>query len=173
MSGGVALIRADGLAGRILLLRGLRVMIDADLAQLYGVTTAQLNQQVRRNRARFPADFMFQLSPDERAEVITNCDHLRKLRFSPNRPHAFTEHGAVMLASVLNSERAVETSVQIVRAFIRLREAMGAHRDLARKLEALERKYDGQFKVVFQALRQIMAPAAPKTRRIGFRTTRS
>jgi hypothetical protein len=113
MSGGVALVHADGLAGRILLLRGLRVMIDADLAELYGVTTAQLNQQVRRNQDRFPADFMFQLSSEERAEVITNCDHLRRLRFSPNLPYAFTEHGAVMLASVLNSERAVETSVQI------------------------------------------------------------
>jgi hypothetical protein len=164
---------ADGLAGRILLLRGRRVMIDADLAELYDVTTASLNQQVRRNRGRFPADFMFQLSPAEKAEVITNCDHLRRLKFSPNLPYAFTEHGAVMLASVLSSARAVEASVHIVRAFIQLREAVGAHRDLARKLDALERKYDGQFKVVFQALRQIMAPVAAKARRIGFRTEKS
>ncbi len=174
MSESVARVRdADGLAGRILLLRGLRVMIDADLAEIYEVTTAQLNQQVRRNRDRFPTDFMFLLSPAEKAEVITNCDHLRKLKFSPNLPYVFTEHGAVMLASVLSSERAVETSVEIVRAFIRMREAIGAHRELARKVEALERKYDGHFKVVFQALRQIMAPRERSQRRIGFRSTRS
>ncbi len=173
MSESVALVRAAGLDGRILLLRGQRVMLDADLAEVYGVTTAQLNQQVRRNRDRFPADFMFQLSPTEKAEVITNCDHLVKLKFSATQPYAFTEHGAVMLASVLNSTRAVDTSVQIVRAFVRLREAIGAHRDLARKLEVLERKYDGQFKVVFEALREIMAPPAAKRRKIGFRGARA
>lgn len=168
-----ALVQSTGLAGRILLLRGLRVMIDADLAEIYGVTTAQLNQQVRRNRDRFPADFMFQLSPEEKHEVITNCDHLRKLKFSPNRPYAFTEHGAVMLASVLSSSRAVETSVLIVRAFIRLRQAIANQRDLARKVDLLERKVDGQFEVVFEALRQIMAPPKKKQRKIGFLAARS
>jgi hypothetical protein len=169
MSESVALVPTVGLDARILLLRGKRVMIDADLAEIYGVTTARLNEQVRRNLGRFPADFMFQLSAEEKSEVIANCDHLRKLKFSATRPYVFTEHGAVMLASVLNSAQAVETSVQIVRAFIRLREALGAHRELARKLEALERKYDGQFKVVFQALRQIMAPPLAKRSKIGFR----
>ena len=174
MSESVALVRGAGLDGRILFLRGLRVMLYADLAEIYGVSTAQLNQQVRRNRGRFPADFMFQLSITEKAEVITNCDHLRRLKFSPTRPYAFTEHGAVMLASVLSSARAVETSVQIVRAFIRLREAIGAHRDMARKLEVLEKKYDGQFKVVFEALREIMAPPrAAKGRKIGFKGARA
>jgi len=172
MNESVALIRTGGLDGRILLLRGLRVMLDADLADVYGVPTKRLNEQVRRNRERFPDDFMFQLTVAEKDEAVANCDHLRKLRYSPNRPYAFTEHGAVMLASVLSSERAVEASVQIVRAFIHLREAIGAHRDLERKVEALERKFDGQFKVVFEALRQIMAPA-PSKRRIGFHTTRS
>jgi ORF6N domain len=173
MSDSVALVRGGGLDGRILLLRGQRVMLDADLAEVYGVTTARLNEQVRRNLGRFPADFMFQLSPKEKSEVIANCDHLRKLKYSPTRPYAFTEHGAVMLASVLNSTRAVETSVQIVRAFVRLREAIGAHRDLARKLEVLERKYDGQFKVVFEALREIMAPPVVRRRKIGFRGARA
>ena len=173
MTESVALITAGGLEGRILLLRGLRVMLDTDLAEIYGVPTKRLNEQVRRNRSRFPSDFMFQLTLAEKEEVVAKCDHLRRLKFSPNQPYAFTEHGAVMLASVLSSERAVEASVQIVRAFIRMREAIGAHRDLARKVDALERKYEGQFKVVFQALRQIMAPPAVKRRSIGFRAARS
>jgi hypothetical protein len=169
MSETTELIRAGSLDGRILFLRGLRVMLDADLADVYGVTTSQLNQQVRRNLDRFPADFMFQLFPEEKGEVITICDHLRKLKYSPTRPYAFTEHGALMLASVLNSATAVAASIQIVRAFIRLREAIGAHRDLARKLDVLERKYDGQFQAVFEALRQLMAPPTEKRRKIGFR----
>jgi hypothetical protein len=173
MSESVALVRTRGLEGRILLLRGLRVMLDTDLAEVYGVTTKRLNEQVRRNRDRFPADFMFQLSAAEKDEVVANCDHLRRLKFSATRPHAFTEHGALMLASVLNSATAVAASIQIVRAFIRLREVIGAHRDLARKLDVLERKYDGQFKVVFEALREIMAPPMAKRRKIGFRGARA
>jgi hypothetical protein len=173
MSEATALVRGGSLDGRILLLRGLRVMLDADLAEVYGVSTKRLNEQVRRNRDRFPADFMFQLDAAEKAEVVANCDHLRKLKFSATRPYAFTEHGAVMLASVLNSAKAVAASVQIVRAFIRLRQAIGAHRDLARKLDVLEKKYDGQFQVVFEALRQVMAPSVKKTRRIGFQTART
>lgn len=169
MSDAITLVRSGGLDGRILLLRGLRVMLDADVAEVYGVTTARLNEQVRRNRGRFPPDFMFQLSPEEKVEVIANCDHLLKLKFSATRPYAFTEHGALMLASVLNSATAVAASIQIVRAFVRLREAIGAHRDLARKLDILERKYDGQFQAVFEALRQLMAPPPEKRRKIGFR----
>lgn len=143
-------------------------MLDSDLAELYGVATKRLNEQVRRNVSRFPLDFMFQLTAKEKTEVVANCDHLQHLRFSSALPHAFTEHGAVMLASVLNSPIAVEASIQVVRAFIRLREILSAHKGLAQKLESLERKYDAQFKVVFDAIRRLMAPPSPPRRRIGF-----
>jgi len=136
---------------------------------VYAVPTKRLNEQVRRNHARFPADFMFQLTAQEKAEVVASCDHLRSLKFSPVRPYAFTEHGALMLALVLNSPVAVAASIQIVRAFVRLRELALMHKDLASKLAALERKYDARFKVVFDAIRQLMAPPAPRTKRIGFR----
>jgi hypothetical protein len=172
MRGAIALTQGEALDGRILLLRGRRVMLDVDLAGLYGVTTKRLNEQVRRNRDRFPGDFMFQLTVGEKKEVVAICDHLGKLRFSTSLPYAFTEHGALMLASVLNSPTAVAASIQIVRAFIRLRETVAAHRELARKIDKLEKKYDGQFKVVFEALRQVMAPPALKIRRIGFRSVR-
>lgn len=113
---------------RILTIRGEKVMLDADLAAVYGVATKALNQAVKRNGERFPSDFRFQLTKAERDEVVTNCDHLRSLRFSPVRPWAFTEHGAIMAASVLNSPRAVEMSLFVVRAFIRLREVATATR---------------------------------------------
>jgi hypothetical protein len=145
------------------------VIIDADLAALYGVPTKRLNEQVRRNAGRFPEDFSFQLSPTDKAEVVANCDHLARLRFSPSLPHAFTEHGAIMAANVLNSERAVAMSVHVVRAFVRLRELVAAHKDLVKRLDELETRYDEQFKVVFDAIRELMAPPAPKPKRkIGF-----
>jgi len=153
----------------ILTIRGQRVLLDADLAALYGVSTRVLNQAVKRNQDRFPEDFMFRLTEAEKAEVITVCDHLRPLRFSPSLPHAFTEHGAIMLASVLSTPIAVQTSVHVVRAFVRLREVLATHKDLARKLEELEQKYDAQFKVVFDAIRQLMVPPAKAPRSIGFR----
>jgi hypothetical protein len=159
---------ARPLEDRILIIRGHRVMLDADLADLYGVTTKRLNEQVKRNRERFPAEFMLRLTIREKAEVVANCDHLKQLKFSPTLPYAFTEHGALMLANVLSSEVAVRASVQVVKAFVRLREALGAHKDLARRLAELEKKYDSQFKVVFDAIRQLMEPAKPKPRRIGF-----
>ncbi len=152
----------------ILLIRGQKDMLDADLAMLYGVTTKALNQAVKRNRDRFPSDFMFELRPEEKEEVVTICDHLSRLRFSYALPHAFTEHGVLMLANVLNSERAVRVSVQIIRAFVRLRETVAAHADLARKLVEMERKYDAQFKVVFDAIRALMKPPAKPVRKIGF-----
>ena len=111
---------------------------------------------------------MFQLTKEEKAEVVTNCDHLRRLKFSPTLPYAFTEHGAVMLANVLNSQVAIQVSIQIVRAFIRLREAVASHKDLARRLDELEKKYDTQFRVVFDAIRRLMTPPEPKKRKIGF-----
>ena len=157
---------------KILVLRGQRVMLDADIAGLYGVTTSRLKEQVRRNRERFPEDFMFQLTRAEKTEVIAKCDHLQRLKFSPVLPVAFTEHGALMLANVLKSSRAVRISIEVVRAFVRLREAVVSHRDLAAKLERLERKYDRQFKVVFVAIRALMNPARRRARRIGFRPNR-
>ena len=161
-------IPAEPIERRILLIRGQKVMLDADLAELYGVPTKALNQAVKRHRERFPADFMFRLTRAEKREVVTNCDHLRKLKFSPALPSAFTEHGALMLASVLNSQRAVEVSVFVVRAFIKLREMLASNRELARRLEELENKYDAQFKVVFDAIRELMRPPEKSRHRIGF-----
>ena len=152
----------------ILLIRGHKVMLDADLARLYGVTTKRLNEQVRRNRDRFPDDFMFRLTDAEKKEVVANCDHLKTLKFSPNLPYAFTEHGAVMLASVLNSPVAVDVSIQIVKTFIRLREFLVSNKELAKKIEELEKKYDTQFKIVFDAIRQLMSAPEPKKKKIGF-----
>jgi hypothetical protein len=161
--------RLDRIAARILLVRGAKVMIDADLAELYGVTTKRLNEQVKRNSKRFPEDFVFQLSRAERDEVVANCDHLSRLKYSPTLPYAFTEHGAIMAANVLNSTRAVEMSVHVVRAFVRLREMITSHKDLAKRLDELEAKYDEQFRVVFDAIRELMRPPEQKAKRkIGF-----
>ena len=144
-------------------------MIDADLAALYGVSTKRLKEQVRRNADRFPADFMFKLTSKEKAEVVANCDHLSRLRFSPYLPYAFTEHGTLMLANVLSSPRAVRASVQIIRTFVRLREMLSSNLELARKLEALEKKYDQQFKIVFEAVQQLLTEPDRQKRPIGFR----
>lgn len=169
----------------IFLIRGQKVMLDSDLAKLYGVTTKRLNEQVKRNKGRFPDDFMFQLSVDEKAEVVANCDHLSRLKFSPALPFVFTEHGAIMAASVLNSERAVDISVYVVRAFVRLRRIVGMNKDLAHKLSELERKvesHDGAIRSLVTAIRQLMQAPEPKETKIGFivkergakyRTTRS
>lgn len=166
------LIPIDMIERKILLIRGEKVMLDADLAALYGVTTKRLNEQVKRNRERFPNDFMFQLTEEEKAEVVANCDHLKRLKFSPTLPYAFTEHGAIMLASVLNSPIAVQTSVLVVRAFVKLREMLATHKDLAKKLKEIEKKYDAQFKGVFDAIRELMRPPETKRRKIGFRRER-
>lgn len=119
---------------RILLLRGQKVMLDADLAELYGVETKRLNEQVRRNIERFPEDFMFRLTAEEKAEVVANCDHLAKLKYSASLPYAFTEHGALMLGNVLKSARAVEMSLRVVRAFVHLRELLAPTRSLPTNL---------------------------------------
>ena len=154
---------------KIYLIRGLKVMLDTDLAVLYGVTTKRLNEQVKRNHDRFPEDFMFQLNEKEKAEVVANCDHLRRLKFSPKFPYAFTEHGAIMLAAVLNSPIAVQASIQVVRVFVSLRKMLASNTELSRKLDALEKKYDYQFKIVFDAIRQLMTPPEPREKKIGFR----
>jgi len=166
------LIPAERIENSILVIRGEKVMLDADLAILYGVSTKRLNEQVKRNRDRFPVDFMFQLSENEKAEVVANCDHLKRLKFSPNLPYAFTEHGAIMLATVLNSPVAVQASIQVVRAFVKLRQMLATNKDLAHKLEQLERKieeHDEEIKAIFNAIRQLMTlPEKPK-RKIGFK----
>jgi hypothetical protein len=155
----------------ILFIRGLKVMLDVDLALMYGVETRRLNEQVKRNIDRFPTDFMFQLTDKEKNEVIANCDHLVKIKFSRTNPYAFTEHGAIMLASVLNTPTAIHTSVRIVRAFIKLREIIATNKELAKKLSELEAKYDKQFKIVYQALQELMQPEIPDDERprIGYK----
>ncbi|MFZ0827205.1 MAG: ORF6N domain-containing protein [Verrucomicrobiia bacterium] len=162
------LVPVERIEKAILSIRGEKVMLDSDLAELYGVSTGALNQAVKRNLGRFPRDFMFQLTEIEKSEVVTNCDYLARLKFSPHLPYAFTEHGALMLANVLNSERAAQTGVQVVRAFVRLRQMLASNAELARKLATLENKYDAQFKVVFDAIRQPMSPPARPKREIGF-----
>jgi len=145
-------------------------MIDRDLAELYGVETRRLNEQVKRNIERFPNEFMFQLTKDEKTWVIANCDHLSKLKFSRTNPYAFTEHGTLMLASILNTEVAIQTSIHIVKAFVELRELIQTNSELSAKLEKLEKKYDKQFNVVFKALKQLINNPKPKRRKIGFVT---
>lgn len=169
MSNQETVIPIERIEKKIFLVRGQKVMLDADLAELYGVPTKRLNEQVKRNRDRFPADFMFQLTAEEKTEVVANCDHLSKLKYSAVPPNAFTEHGAIMAASVLNTERAIEVSVFVVRAFVKLREMLATHKDLAGKLDEMEKKYDAQFKVVFEAIRQLMTEPEKPRRPIGFR----
>jgi len=169
----------------ILVIRNQKVIIDADLAALYGVPTRRLNEQVKRNSGRFPDDFMFVLSAEEKAEVIANCDHLSRLKFSKSLPFAFTEHGAIQAANVLASPQAIEMGVYVVRAFVRLRELVVTHKELVSRLdnleqttEALSMQHDtfarntrAQLKQVFDAIRELMTPPEPtKKRPIGFVT---
>jgi hypothetical protein len=167
------LVPIERIERAILLIRGHKVMLDADLAVLYGVETRALVQAVRRNVERFPDDFMFQLSKEEHA-ALRSQNVISKPKGRGGRrypPYAFTEQGVAMLSSVLRSERAVQVNVQIMRTFVKLRRLLATHEDLARRLDALERKYDRQFKVVFDAIRELMAPPDPKPRRrIGFGT---
>jgi hypothetical protein len=165
------LILRETIERKILLVRGLKVMLDSDLAKLYGVSTKRLNQQVRRNLKRFPADFMFQLTKEEYEALRLHFATLNEGRGRHRKylPFAFTEQGVAMLSSVLNSERAIAVNIEIMRAFVQFRQLLSTHRDLARKLEELEEKYDEQFAVVFQAIRQLMEPPEPPPkRRIGF-----
>jgi hypothetical protein len=164
----------DRIQPLILTLRGQHVLIDSDLAGLYGTSTKALNQAVKRNRERFPKDFRFQLTAAEKEEVVTNCDHLAQLKFSRTRPYAFTEHGTIMAATVLSTPRAVEVCVFVVRAFIKLRALAVQHRELSRRLDELERKvgsHDTTIRQVVAAIREFMQPppAPPRRGRIGFR----
>ena len=167
-----AAVAVDAIAGRIALLRGQRVNVDADLAALYGVPTKRLNEQVKRNADRFPEDFMFQLSAGEKAEVVANCNRLAKLKFSKSLPYVFTEHGALMVASILSTPRAVDVSLYVVRAFVRLRELLSSKKELAGKLAELDRNLKGHDQAIagiLDAIRQLMAPPpAPKKRPIWY-----
>ena len=153
----------------ILLIRGHKVLLDTHLAALYGVTTKRLNEQVRRNRSRFPDDFIFQLTPGEvealRSQIATSKGGRGGRRYAP---YAFTEQGVAMLSTVLNSERAIQVNIEIMRAFVRLRQMLASNAQLARKLAQLEKRYDVQFKLIFDAIRQLMSPPEPKKRKIGF-----
>ncbi len=177
-----AAVMLPRIESRILVVRDQKVIIDSDLAVLYGVPTKALNQAVKRNAERFPMDFMFQLSPAEKAEVVTSCDHLQRLKFSRSLPYAFTEHGAIQAANVLASPRAVEMGIYVVCAFVRLKQASVLHADLAKRLTELEEKTEGlamahdtfsrntraQLKQVFDALRELMTPPDPPKRPLGF-----
>jgi len=152
----------------ILLIRGEKVLLDVDLAALYGVETGALVRAVKRNLERFPADFMLQLSQEEWDNLRSQVGISSSWGGRRYPPYAFTEQGVAMLSSVLRSDQAVQVNIEIMRAFVRLREILSTHADLAKKLENLERKYDSQFKAVFDAIRQLMAPPVPKKRPIGF-----
>jgi hypothetical protein len=168
-----SIIPVESLENKILLLRGFKVILDSDLAELYRVTTKRLNEQVKRNLERFPDDFTFQLTVEEKNEVVAICDHLKKLKYSPALPRAFTEHGAIMAASVLNSRRAVEASIFIVRAFVRLRKLVVAQDELARKLTQLERvvgSHESRITEIIEAIRMLTMPEDRLRRRIGFKT---
>jgi len=164
----LASLRVENIPRQILTIRGHNVILDSDLAALYRVTTGALNQAVKRNAGRFPEDFAFRITKKEKEEVVTKCDHLSRLKFSPALPLAYTEHGTIMAASVLYSQRAVETSVFVVRAFVRMRETLTSHRELAQRLKAIEKTYDERFRVVFDAIRALMKPPKTQRRRIGF-----
>ena len=180
MSANATVVAVDAIASRILTLRGQRVIVDTDLATLYGVPTKRLNEQVRRNAERFPADFMFALSQEEWDALRSQSATLKTGRGQHRKylPYAFTEHGAIMAATVLNSPRAVEVSIHVVRAFVQLRELLAGHKELAKRLNELETRMERKLMTqdqaiagILNAIRQLMAPPpAQKKRPIGFVT---
>src|SRR5439155_10691492 len=166
-----AIMSLERIAQRILYLRNQKVMLDSDLARLYGVTTGNLNKAVNRNRGRFPSDFMFQLSAEEAERLIFQSGISKGRGGRRHLPHAFTEQGVAMLSSVLNSERAVQVNIAIMRAFVKLREILETNRELARKFDELEArvgKHDEQIGSIIEAIRQLMAPPEKPKREIGF-----
>ncbi len=167
-----SLIPVEIIENKILLIRGQKVILDADLASLYGTSTKVLNQAVKRNKARFPEDFMFQLTIKEKNEVVTNCDHLSRLKFSPTLPHVFTEHGAIMAASVLNSEKAVQVSVYVVRVFVKLRQMLTDDKNLSTQMAKLEEKiedHDFAIHSLVATIKEMATPILPARRKkIGF-----
>lgn len=173
-----SLVPNELIASRILLIRDQKVMIDSDIAELYGVTTKRLNEQVKRNISRFPSNFMFELTKEEKAQVVANCDHLEKLKFSPVLPKVFTEHGIMMVANVLTSERAIQVSIQIIEVFIKMREILTDNLSLKLEIEEIKKKLSNQSKnieLVFNYLDELIEKKEnPKPRKqIGYKTDRN
>jgi hypothetical protein len=166
-----SLVSVELIEKKIYLIRGRKVMLDSDLAELYGVATKVLLQAVKRNLDRFPEDFMFLLKYQDVAALRSQIVTLKKGRGEHRKylPYVFTEQGVAMLSSVLKSERAVRVNIAIMRAFVKLREMIASHKDLAKRLDELEKKYDEQFRVVFEAIRELMSPDVPGKGKIGFR----
>lgn len=165
------LIPTEAISSKIYLIRKHKIMLDRDLAELYGVETKQLKRQVRRNINRFPPDFMFELTKEEVENIRSQIGTLKKGAHMKYPPMVFTEHGAIMAASVLNSQRAVEASIFVVRAFVKLREILSTHKNMTKKLEALEKRlteHDENFQVVFEAIKQLLEVDEKPKRKIGF-----
>jgi hypothetical protein len=173
-----SLIPQETIQSRILILRGKRVMLDRDLAMLYEVPTRRLNEQVKRNTKRFPEPFIFQLTIEEKNELVANCDRFKPLKHSTALPYAFTEHGIAMLSSVLNSETAIIINIQIINTFIKMREMLVNYQEIKQKIEDMERKYDHQFKInsylfdeIFEemkAINRLLEPPEKPEKKIGF-----
>lgn len=168
MSEDTSIIPIERVEQSIYLIRGHKVMLDRDLAALYGVETKVLNQAVKRNADRFPSDFVFRLSDDETKELVTICDRFQTLKHSVSNPQAFTEQGVAMLSGVLRSPRAVEVNIAVMRTFVKMRRMLESSEELSRKLAELESRYDEQFRVVFEAIHELMIPPEPKKNPIGF-----
>jgi len=162
------LIPSEVIERKILLLRGQKVMLDFHLAELYGVETKTLKRAVKRNEERFPVDFLFELTQQEYESLRYHFGTLKRGEHTKYLPYAFTEQGVAMLSSVLRSKRAVQVNIEIMRSFVKLRELLSSNKELVHKLDALEKKYDAQFRVVFDAIRQLMAPPEEPKRKIGF-----
>ena len=166
------IVPAEVIMNKILFIRGQNVMISNDLAELYGVTPKRLNEQVKRNIKRFPRNFMFQLTKHEKEKVVANCDHLKNLKYSPYLPYAFTEHGTMMLANVLNSDRAIEVSIKIVEIYIRMREYISTNQELLLKLEQIEKRIGSQDKkiaLVFDYLKKFIEFQNTPRKQVGFK----
>lgn len=166
------LIPVERIESKILLIRGQKVMLDRDLARLYGVETFNLNKAVKRNPGRFPTDFMFQLSKEEYKALRFQFGMLERGRYSKYLPYAFTEHGVAMLSSVLHSERAIMVNIAIMRAFVKIKQVLSTHKEISRKLSELEQrvgKHDAQILIIFDAIKKMIAPPKTKEKQIGFR----
>lgn len=164
----LSLITQEKIEQKIFIIRGKKIMLDKDLAGLYGVTTGSLMQSVKRNIQRFPLDFMFQLTQNEFTALISHFVISKGRGGTRKLPYAFTEHGILMLSSVLNSDKAIDVNIQIMRTFTKLRELMLVHKDLRIKIEAMERKYDAQFQIVFKAIKKLLNPPIPRKPKIPF-----
>ncbi|HPS58183.1 MAG TPA: ORF6N domain-containing protein [Spirochaetota bacterium] len=165
------ILSAGKIKEKIFLIRNVRVMIDRDLAELYGVGTKVLNQAVKRNINRFPSDFMFFLNDNEKNELVTNCDRFKVLKHSTSNPYAFTEHGAIMIATILNSPQADKMNVFVVRAFVKLREIVSSHEEIARRLDELDKKvgiHDKAIQQLIAAIKQLMMLKEESKRSIGY-----